>query len=181
MAVLKRRKKTANLSYLASGVAGLAPERLLEEAGRLGVKTTPLDVAALASALGINLKSYPMSDDVSGHLCLSNGKWEISINSLHHPKRQRFTLAHELGHYILHRWRCQNFEDKKLFRNTDSNPMEAEANEYAANLMMPENEFRTFVQTRSSKINDLADHFDVSAIAVRVRAKKLGYTGHGLD
>ncbi|SFR39397.1 protein of unknown function [Marinobacter gudaonensis] len=180
MAVIKRRLSKTNLSHLTSGGHRLAADKLLEAAKNQGIQTVPLDVERLAGSFGVKVKVVPMKDEVSGHLSLNDGQWEIAVNALHHPKRQRFTLAHELGHYVLHRWQCQKFEDTKLFRNNETNPMEAEANRYAADLLMPEPEFRNYINTVSKNINDIADYFDVSAYAVRVRAKNLGFSGHGL-
>lgn len=180
MAVIKRRIKKTDLSHLTSGGHRLAAKNLLDAAEKQGIQTVPLDIERLVSSFGVKVKIVPMDDEVSGHLSLNDGVWEIAVNALHHPKRQRFTLAHELGHYVLHRWQCQRFEDTKLFRNNDSNPMEVEANGYAADLLMPEEEFRNYINNVSKSINDIADHFNVSAYAVRVRAKNLGFSGHGL-
>ncbi len=180
MAVLKRKPKKANLSELAVGNKQVSPTVLLEQAVSSGIQTIPLDVERLVSSLGIKLRSLPLDDDISGHLALTERGWEITVNSLHHPKRQRFTVAHELGHYMLHRRQCQEFTDNKLFRGVDQNPMETEANVYAADLIMPEDAFRSFINNVSNKIDAIAEHFGVSALAVRVRAKTLGFKGHGL-
>lgn len=180
MAVIKRRPKITDLSHLTSGGNRLSAQKLLDSAKNQGIQTSPLDIERLINSFGVKIKIIPMADEISGHLSLSNGAWEIAVNALHHPKRQRFTLAHELGHYILHRWKCQRFEDSKLFRNNESNPMEVEANNYAADLLMPESEFRRYINEVSKNINDIADQFNVSAFAVRIRAKNLGFSGHGL-
>lgn len=180
MAVIKRRVKKTDLSHLTSGGSRLAAQELLAAARDKGISIVPLDIERLARSFGIQVKIVPMDDEVSGHLSLNDGVWEIAVNALHHPKRQRFTLAHELGHYVLHRWQCQRFEDKKLFRNNESNPMEAQANAYAADLLMPEDEFKDYIRNVSKNIDSIADHFKVSAYAVRVRAKNLGFSGHGL-
>ena len=179
MAVIKRRSNDSLRSTLGSD-AVLDAYGLIEVAKRVGIQTSPINVAELARHYGIKVDLRPMEDDISGHLSLKNGTWHISVNSLHHWKRQRFTLAHELGHFFLHRWKCQNFTDKMLFRKNETSPMEVEANNFAADLLMPEREFRDYIGEKSSKVEELAEHFAVSALAVRVRAKKLGYQGHGL-
>ena len=58
--------------------------------------------------------------------------------------------------------------------------MESEANNFAAELLMPKNKFDDFVQNTSTSAEAVAEYFQVSTIAARVRAKQLGYTGHGL-
>lgn len=180
MAVIRRdRKKDTPLIHTAiESTAQLID--IVSLAKRHGLPLVPLDIKALIRLLGINVVVQSMDDDISGHLEEKEDGWRITVNALHHPKRQRFTLAHELAHYVLHRHRKHSFIDRKLFRSTESNPMEIEANRYAASLLMPEGDFRAFVRDSSSKVEDLAAYFEVSALAVRVRAKELGFSGHEL-
>lgn len=179
MAIIKRRAShSAPPSTAHPGVKGPSELRLL--AAQLGVDTSPLDVEKLAQCLNIRIRKIALEDSTSGFLKKENGKWVIGVNFFHHPKRQRFTIAHELAHFILHSQDGREFEDKALFRNDESNPMEWSANRFAGELLMPEDEFRNFSKTTSNRVEDLADHFKVSALAVRVRAKELKFTGHGL-
>lgn len=178
MAVIKRKRRSESFNAVAG--KQLSPAEIIEKAKLDGVQTEPLDLESLASKLGVRVVTRPMEDQFSGHLSLKNGAWEIVVNSLHHWRRQRFTLAHELGHFFLHRWQCQDFTDTVFFRNDEISPMEAEANQFAAELLMPEEEFKRYLDEVSSKVEDLAEYFGVSALAVRVRAKRLGYQGHGL-
>ncbi|MEW5544449.1 ImmA/IrrE family metallo-endopeptidase [Pseudomonas soli] len=157
--------------------------QLLDLAKRSGIESSPLDVQKLLSLLGIKLISAPMKDEVSGMLSLSeNGKdWVVKVNALHHPNRQRFTIAHEIAHFSRHRSQQAKFEDMNFFRNGDSNPMEVEANRFASELLMPEQTFRDKVRVFSGSIEAIAQFFKVSTLAVRVRAKILGMKGHGLE
>lgn len=157
------------------------PKRIRDLAQQREITTAPIDLKSIVKLFGIKLKTRSLDDEISGYLAREDDGWIIVVNSLHHPKRQRFTLAHELAHYALHRQTQDKFIDKKLFRNGDSNPMEVEANRFAAELLMPDEDFRNYVEHHSSKVEDLADRFEVSALAVRVRAKELGYSGHGLS
>ena len=147
-----------------------------------GISTSPLEVHRLADILGIKLLCIPMDDDISGSLRIaeSGDHWIMKVNSLHHPNRQRFTIAHELGHYALHASNNSDFVDRNFFRNNDSSPMEREANRFASELLMPEQEFRESVKNLAGDIEALSKHFKVSTLAVRVRAKTLGMQGHGL-
>ncbi|WP_417480443.1 ImmA/IrrE family metallo-endopeptidase [Maricaulis maris] len=160
----------------------LSVEDLLALARARHIETTPLDVHALTSALGIDLLCIPMDDEVSGELNYDEGSntWLIKVNALHHPNRQRFTIAHELAHFSRHRFGRKGFVDQNFFRNGDLNPMETEANRFASELLMPETEFRSAANRLGGKIESIAKHFHVSALAVRVRAKILGMKGHGL-
>jgi len=158
------------------------PENLIQLAKEKGVETNPLNVSKLASLLGIMVRFEPMEGENSGSLKKERktGEWVMTVNSLHHPHRQRFTMAHEIAHRIRHAANCDSFEDKTFFRNGEMNRMEAEANDFAAALLMPEKAFCEFVDTRSSQVEDISNHFQVSSHAVRIRAKVLGFDGHNL-
>jgi Zn-dependent peptidase ImmA (M78 family) len=139
-----------------------------------GLKLVPFDVEGLASSVGLRVEYLPMASEISGFLRRQNGEWIAGVNSLHHPNRQRFTLAHELGHYLLHR-DAGNFEDKALFRReAQFDRHESEANAFASKLLMPETDFRTLVLGRQANLEDLARHFGVSSAAAKFRAASLG-------
>ncbi|MDX1719295.1 MAG: ImmA/IrrE family metallo-endopeptidase [Salegentibacter mishustinae] len=158
------------------------PESLIDLASKKGLETNPVNVSELASALGIIVRYEPMIDEDSGSLIKEKktGSWVMTVNSLHHPHRQRFTIAHEIAHRIRHAANSDVFEDKTFFRNGDRNWMETEANQFAAALLMPEKQFTDFIEKRSSTVEDIAMHFQVSSMAVRIRAKVLGYEGHNI-
>jgi len=182
MAILKRKFKkgsaTTGLGEQASSV--ISSGNLLKIAVQNGVQRVPLDVYSLAKSLGVQVQTEILSDNVSGKLESSNGKWSITVNAIHHPRRQRFTLAHEIAHYCLHRGNQNSFTDTVLFRDNNSNSVEWEANRFAAEILMPKDEFKKYVESHTGNIEDIATHFEVSTMAVRVRAKELGYTGHNL-
>lgn len=175
--------ETSQQSEALSVDARLTVDQLLTLGSQHDVNTSPLDVKALLSVLGIRLLSIPMSDDISGMLSLAdNGKdWVVKVNALHHPNRQRFTIAHEIAHFARHRFQQAEFKDLNFFRNGESNPMEVEANRFASELLMPESAFRDKVKVFSGSIEEIAQYFKVSTLAVRVRAKNLGMKGHGLE
>ena len=58
--------------------------------------------------------------------------------------------------------------------------MHHEANDFACELLMPEKQFKDFIDNVSSDVSVIAKHFQVPSMAVRLRAKKLGYGGHNL-
>lgn len=177
-----RNKKPAALSNESNHLEITGPDELLKFAQAKGIQLNPLDVSRLTQSLGIIMRMQPMQGDESGSLKKDKktGEWIITVNSLHHPNRQRFTIAHELGHYIKHSGLNDTFEDKVFFRNGETNNLEIEANRFAAELLMPEILFRNYTSTTSSDISDIANEFGVSSMAVRVRAKQLGYSGHNL-
>ncbi|MEX0732376.1 MAG: ImmA/IrrE family metallo-endopeptidase [Aquisalimonadaceae bacterium] len=186
MAVIKRRPDRGSVASrnvrLAKPSSSVTAEAILKSAAANGIRTVPLDIDKLVQAYGVSLKRRPLEDDISGHLKAGDTGWIITVNSLHHPRRQRFTLAHELGHFILHSGGDhRDFVDKALFRSDQTSPEETEANRFAAGLLMPSEEFKRFAKDQSSKVEDIAEYFGVSALAVRVRAKELGFKGHGLN
>ncbi|MBW5801340.1 ImmA/IrrE family metallo-endopeptidase [Halomonas elongata] len=180
MAFVKRSERKSRTPAEFESLA--TPEDLIKLAEEKGLDTDPVSVSELATVLGISVRFEPMPDDDSGSLKKERktGNWVMTVNSLHHPHRQRFTIAHEIAHRIRHAANSDSFEDKTFFRNGESNWMEVEANQFAAALLMPEEAFNRFVETSSSKVEDIALQFQVSSMAVRIRAKKLGYEGHNL-
>src|SRR5216683_5032250 len=86
-------------------------EKLLDEYCATGA---PVDVRKIAEALGIEVKIDPVDDDLSGFLYRepSSGRAVIGVNSNHHPNRRNFTVAHELGHYLLHEAETVHLDSK---------------------------------------------------------------------
>lgn len=176
------RKKPKHIERPSDFKHLLSPDDVIEFAIKNNIETEPLDISELTKSLGIIMNFEPMAGDDSGSLVKKKktGQWVMTVNSLHHPHRQRFTIAHEIGHRIKHGAFCDNFEDKTFFRNGASNAMETEANIFAAQLLMPKNAFDTYIKTISEKVEDIARNFQVSSMAVRIRAKQLGYEGHNI-
>lgn len=102
-----------------------------------------------------------------------SGEWGIIYNdSIRSPGRRNFTLAHELGHYLLHRQtnpnglKCtnRNMADWDEGRNK----IEAEANTFSSYLLMPLDDFRAQIKGRAIDIDvmtELADRYAVSLTA----------------
>lgn len=145
----------------------------------------PVDVAFLAEKAGVNLVYDELDDDVSGFLIKNKGKVFLAVNSNQHPNRQRFSIAHELGHYYLHlNSSSAVFIDKTVYyRNVDSSSgkyqQEIEANAFAADLLMPkgmlEKELEKFGEELTGMdIYRLANRFGVSQQAMELRLQNLG-------
>ncbi len=107
----------------------------------------------------------------------------IGINSVHHPNRQRFTLGHELGHLILHKnlSTIAIHVDKKLpflLRNqksaTGQDKIEIQANQFAAELLMPELVLMKALRKQSFYIDDEGP-LDELARQFRVSRQAMGY------
>ncbi|MEL7300537.1 MAG: ImmA/IrrE family metallo-endopeptidase [Pseudomonadota bacterium] len=95
----------------------------------------------------------------------------IYVNEAEHPNRQRFTLAHELGHHFLHREWAASSEYQVLLRSAPAyyDRHEVEANEFAGNLLMPKFLLDEF---RHLPIPTMAKLFAVSVPAMKYRLQK---------
>lgn len=182
MAIVKRRKNSSQYIEGRALDGGIqSAEDLHRIAAENGIRTEPFDTEAFIYYLGIDLVIEPMPNHQSGCLINQNGTWQIRINSLHHPRRRRFTMAHEIAHYFLHRHQQEQFVDQTLFRSEEeADPIETQANRFAGELLMPEELIRERMRAGGNKVEDLARYFDVSSLAMRVRAKQIGLSGHGL-
>ena len=114
--------------------------KLLEEND---VRRAPVPVDVIARAMGLDVRYAPTTDDVSGALIRRGKTAIIAVNSAQHENRQRFTIAHEIGHFMLHKRAQRHFDEDFLvdFRNAKSSEAtqqnEIAANRFAAALLMP--------------------------------------------
>lgn len=123
----------------------------------------------------ISIQKIPMDNYLSGSLSYNNGTWIMAVNSKHHIKRQRFTLAHELAHYILHKEKNTEFKDSTFFRGNDMDSLEYMANDFASSLLMPDDKVISYIKKGVRNLGELASKFDVSAAAIKYKVEKLGY------
>ena len=149
-----------------------------------GVSSPPVDVHAIASALDISLRYERMASDISGLLVYRNQSARVAINQYHHRNRQRFTLAHEIGHVVLHAEdEDRVFVDKRFFRNELSSRgelrEEIEANAFAASLLMPKYMIGEHIVATEGitdiEVFRLSTKFEVSEQAMTLRLVRLGY------
>lgn len=160
------------------------------------VYEAPIPVEKIAQHLGIEIVGVPIPSQLSGALIRENGNVGITVNSTHHLHRQRFTIAHELGHFSLD-------HDPKVIVGEDSHvdwtftilrrdglsssaldKKEIEANQFAAELLMPEELIKSEFAGFARNIGDqeitpeqrkkLAKRFKVSETALTYRLLNLG-------
>ena len=151
----------------------------------LGISTSPTPVDKLARRLGVQVRYTPFDGDISGMAHISDGIDVIGINNLHHPNRQRFTLAHELGHLILHPAelaRGLHLDRGPLFRNAVSaegtSALEVSANAFAAELLMPSRLLNQLLEPGfdlddEEQVGKLARRFRVSVAAMYFRLNRI--------
>lgn len=107
------------------------------------VKNPPVPVDKIAESLGATVRYSPYEGELAGMLVRAKGQIIIGVNSLHHPNRQRFTIAHECGHFLFHK--SEEIHVDRTFRvnrrdqisSQAIDPDEIEANRFAAELLMP--------------------------------------------
>lgn len=151
------------------------------------VRRAPVPVEKIAKGLGIEVKALPGDDEISGAIIRTKERVIIAVNPAHHSNRQRFTIAHELGHFYLHegleRHVDQNF--RIAWRNADSskaiNWTEIQANRFAAELLMPthflEADLNKLQTVEKRTVALLADQYKVSPDAMKIRLSQLGILG----
>ena len=123
----------------------------------------------------VSLEYVQMEPATSGSLIFENGIWVIRVNKNHNSRRQRFTIAHEIGHYIMHRNKLQSFTDEVFFRAGNREDIEYRANDFASKLLMPEKGVRKAIAEGVRNIGLLAERFEVSSPAMKIRVQDLGY------
>ncbi|MBF4459413.1 ImmA/IrrE family metallo-endopeptidase [Pseudoclavibacter sp. VKM Ac-2867] len=135
----------------------------------------PVKPIELANKNGAWVYSSDLKDSASGMLVKADSAPPvIYVDNGDGFLRQRFTIAHELGHLVAHRQEAGDDAVSYVdFRNSTSNPVEYHANEFAGALLMPEEHFTNLVRAGKSDA-ELARLFKVSSRAVAVRRKTLG-------
>jgi Zn-dependent peptidase ImmA (M78 family) len=173
----------------------IAPERLgrkIEDAAnelleRHKILSPPVNVEKIALAEGVSVERAALAKDISGFLFRSDSSAIIGVNAKHALVRQRFTIAHELGHLFLkHKCDSEVHVDKNFvlkFRDeisvTGEDPHEVHANNFAACLLMPRRMLVEDVHAREydliddESISQLAHRYNVSVQALMIRLSRL--------
>lgn len=159
----------------------------------------PVNIEQAIRDCGIKLnKNAKLPEGIAGHVrTMPDGSYEIASSSSDHYYRQRFTLAHELGHYVLHKSMIgSGVDDDRKYRSTELGDLyntkidefhERQANAFAASILMPESLLTEYIKTRSEEISsmpdlaDMAKAFQVSTAALRWRLKNVGLEGAVYD
>lgn len=171
--------------------AAKAKQKAQEVLREAGVASLPIPVEDLVRRRGARLSYEPFDEDISGMLARIEGGAVIGINTTHAATRQRFSVAHELGHLLLHEGRSLILDKREVrvsLRNRNSasgtDMEEIEANAFAAELLMPEDMVWDVVTKAVPKpprrinldafIRDTAGRFEVSVQAMEYRLASLG-------
>lgn len=131
----------------------------------------PVALEQIVEKVGLKIVPFDFHQGISAVL-----KPELSVigvNKNHHPVRQRFSIAHELGHFLLghnvgHEQEIVDDEFTKPF------PQEKEANAFASALLMPSEWLKKSVTKTGLDLEELAKQYNVSKQALTIRLLALG-------
>lgn len=154
------------------GKARKAAVSLLE---RMGITAPPVDPVSVAEFAGVKVRFVEFEGESDARI---SGFYDceedvIVVNKHEFPLRQTFTVAHELGHKILHEEWAKSDNYKVLLRDPfarESSPVEQEANFFAANLLMPKSMMDEYYLLPPHEISEI---FAVSVPAVKARLQSL--------
>ena len=150
--------------------------RLLKEQN---ITHPPVPVDRLAEALGAQVRYLPCEAELSGMLFRDGENVIIGVNSRHHVHRQRFTIAHECGHLLLHKGK-DVYIDRSFRINLRADlsseavdPDEIEANRFAAELLMPH---RMLLEDLVGRQVDIENEDGIKELASRYRVSAQAMT-----
>lgn len=163
---------------MASNELNRVPLEHRDTLGRFLVEH-PVKLGRLATALGVKIKVSSLGAGVSGQISREDGGYVIRVNRNEARERQRFTIGHELAHFLLHRdvidASPNGITDTVLYRSGEPERIEFEANRLAADIVMPmelvERELQEGFGGRitEASIEALANRFEVSKAAMEIR------------
>jgi Zn-dependent peptidase ImmA (M78 family) len=136
------------------------------------MQAPPVDVLACAKAVGLPIFSVDLPRGVSGMLKrVSGDSFECYVDASEPSVRQRFTAAHELGHFVFHRDSigATHEDNYRLRAEGMTNWQETQANQFAADLLMPMNLISDATEAGTNTVSGLAKLFQVSEIAMSIR------------
>lgn len=143
-------------------------------------ESLPIKVTPLAQRLGIRVFGAPWPDEISGKIQRDaerggDSGFAIFVNKSHSQTRRRFTVAHEIAHYVLHERQIgDGIFDDALYRSGLPHREEVQANELAADILMPKKRVIEMIEKNGSDVPYLAEQFDVSRQAMSIRLSVLG-------
>ena len=152
------------------------------QAKLLEMQTAPyIPVGKIARSLGLSVKAATLPDNVCGLLrpCPESDAFEITLNR-HKPRvQQRFTLAHEIAHFLLHRDMipAEGVRDLILYCSNLPDALEGEANRLAADIIMPSHIIDQEIgeigkdpeEFDAHDVERMAEHLQVSRITLEIR------------
>lgn len=137
--------------------------------------TAPVQVIPMANDLGVKVYYVDWPADMSGRIERTAeyggaSGYAIFVNKNHHPNRRRFTIAHEIAHFALHKEQIgDGVYDDAMYRSGLPHRTEVEANRLAADILMPWHLVSKATREGYSSVSDIAKKFGVSETAMSIR------------
>ena len=139
-----------------------------------GIKDAPVDLDKIAEILGFQIIPYPFPDQRNGMIIVEGNIKAIGVNQSHPPSRQRYTIAHEIGHFVNgHEYYAPTTERKEILFYDHSFQQEREADAFAAELLMPKHFLEKDLSEIGFDIPKLIEKYKVSEQAMRIRLVSL--------
>jgi Zn-dependent peptidase ImmA (M78 family) len=164
-----------------------AEQRAHQLLKKYDIRKLPVPVDEIALGEGAQIIRQRFQGTESGFALRQDARKIIGVNASTSPRRQRFTIAHELGHLIIHDSRALTVDNSvRLYQRNDLSSMatdddEMEANAFAAALLMPREQVVKEVGSlyeqalgREELVTRLARRFNVSIEALSYRLINLG-------
>jgi Zn-dependent peptidase ImmA (M78 family) len=152
------------------------PDEILKKLGIYEPEDIDLDLVAFS--LNADVKRTALSD-CEGNIIGTDEKAIITVNDDADPRRQRFSLGHELGHWVNDRgknltYRCDtsDMRQRNISKGSFRLQKEVRANQFSAELMMPTHIFDRYLNNldiTSDSVNYLANEFNVSRTSAAIR------------
>ena len=152
-----------NLSYEDQGKITEAQKTLPGE---------PVAIVALCRSFGFPAtRKDNLEFSVSGFIRKTGKNYHIFYNGSHSLPRQRFTVAHQLAHCLLHRPLLQEeYTDNLMWQGGLTSQHEIDANRLARDILMPQSAVNRYISKKGEvSLGDLSEAFGVSAQAMSIR------------
>ncbi|WP_061176632.1 ImmA/IrrE family metallo-endopeptidase [Caballeronia pedi] len=135
----------------------------------------PVDPAVIARAADVTVEHDPGLGEAFGRFEFVDGRPHIYTNPNEPDVRQRFTIAHELGHYALEHGNWF-IDTENEFSKVQLDTVERQANLFALELLIPSCAVEILLGKRNiSSFRTLTEMFKVSDLALEFKLKKLGW------
>ena len=143
----------------------------------------PVDVEFLARSLGLIINKAHLQSDISGMMEKHKDTFNLTVNASDSSNKQRFTIAHEIGHYMLHRHLIgDGLTDDRVYRSMPHSKFfnarigpneETEANKFAVTLLMPYPAIKNDLLSNQYTVESMANKYGVSRSAMAIRTKSI--------
>lgn len=145
----------------------------------------PVNLKSIMKSLSIKFEEKDYEGQMSGAAIFNGNEMIVAVSSKEPESRKRFTIAHEIGHLLLHADQALNIDIKPVSLNRDLSSTtgeswrEVEANYFAASLLMPKEDVNSHFAKWSEleedvRLKKLAQRYEVSMQAMSVRLNTLG-------